>query len=79
MSHFAITITRCDGCGKTDHDDRVRIVKTLNRHNWPDTATVDICEDCQSSGKFICHSCRRVHDDSHPCEAMKRKIAEGAL
>jgi len=72
MSTQRIAITECDGCGRTDVRDHIRIVGSseVGTRMWP--KTVHICRDCKAQGRYICELCDRVHSDEYPCREQLR-------
>ncbi|MBO0719313.1 MAG: hypothetical protein J2P41_00700 [Blastocatellia bacterium] len=81
MSTRTITYRVCDGCHRTDREpDPIVIVSSKTITQWADaTKTLDVCQACDEAGKFICNLCARVHDDAHPCDALRRRMEEAEL
>lgn len=78
MSHYRITVRRCNGCGNTDMDGAEIVQTELRYESAYDSdedvlggPTVDICADCAAQDRYICRLCKKVHDDAHPCEEQQ--------
>ncbi|MBO0863081.1 MAG: hypothetical protein J2P21_32220 [Chloracidobacterium sp.] len=78
MSLRTITYRVCDGCYCTDREpDPIEIVSTKTITQWADaTKTLDLCKACYEAGKYICNLCASVHDDAHPCDAIRRRMED---
>jgi len=72
MSTRTRTVIECDGCGRTDVHDHIRIVgsREVGTQMWP--KTVHICADCKAQGRYICELCGKVHSDDYPCREQIR-------
>jgi hypothetical protein len=46
----------------------------MREWSWDDGALgarIDLCEDCEHAGKYICRYCMGIHDDNDPCEMVR--------
>ena len=70
------TVTRCDGCRRTDLTTDLEIVVSkprpwyLERLGEPDQ-TLDICFDCNDDDVDACEQCHRVHKVGVPCKCVR--------
>ena len=69
MSKRTVTFKVCDGCRQNEYTDGIEIISSANRYHTAEFGdeTIDLCNDCLEGGRYICHSCRAVHDEDEPC------------
>lgn len=90
MSTIRVSYRTCNGCNRGEHQDEpIEIVESRPYNEWAETRsdgrpidlwerTIDLCFLCQERGRYICRDCRSVHDDEHPCDAVRARQAEAS-